>query len=194
MSASFLYFLMSFLPIPLFFFFTQLGPQATQIPKIRTRHEEYINAKPAVQLLPPLPHLHSEDIERAWPSSGFGKPSLLWLGLPLITIITLSFHLASFIHVDHVLSIIYVNILSVILVDCILPPTLKCLVGIMVLLLRLTASNHFEDGVSFLRVHSSPPLPAPPSHVSLADFHIRTASLDLLQAKQSKMLYNFLLR
>ena len=42
MSASFLKLLMSFLPIPLFFFFTQLGPQATQIPKIRTRHEEYI--------------------------------------------------------------------------------------------------------------------------------------------------------
>merc|ERR1719317_1133211 len=102
MSASFLKLLMSFLPIPLFFFFTQLGPHTTQIP--------------AVQLLPLLPHLHSEDIERAWPSSGFGKPSLLWLGLPLITIITLSFHLASFIHVDHVLCIIYVNILSVILV------------------------------------------------------------------------------
>ena len=191
MSASFLKLLMSFLPIPLFFFFTQLGPHTTQIPKIRTRHEEYIYAKPAVQLLPPLPHLHSEDIERARPSSGFGKPSLLWLGLPLITIITLSFHLASFIHLDHVLCIIYVNILSVILVDCILPPTVKCLVGIMVLLLKLTVSyfsNHFEDGLSFLWVHSSPPLPAPPSHVSLADFHIRTASLDLLQAKQSKVL------
>ena len=150
-----------------------------------------MSAKPAVQLLPLLPHLHSEDIERAWPSPGFRKPFLLWLGLPLITLITLSFHLASFIHVDHVLSIIYVNILSVILVGCILPPTVKCLVGIMVLLLKLTASsfsNHFEDGVSLLGVHASPPLPAPPSHVSLADFHIRTASLDLLQAEQSKML------